>query len=106
MPMVNLAFNLQVHRGRGYAPINDLEAWLGMPGHLVMIGKDGQLTDKVFRHLHADHGGHLEDAGNHAGPDVTFMLMDPEIPPAGVYKVWGQFKRQGRVLTVPFVIQL
>jgi hypothetical protein len=34
---------------------------------------------------------------------ITFQ---PRLPPAGTCKVWVQFQRAGRVITVPFVIEV
>ncbi len=38
-----------------------------------------------------------------SGPEVTFMAVFPK---SGLYKVWGQFKHHGEVLTAPFVIRV
>jgi hypothetical protein len=85
-----------------------------MPGHSIWVSAKGaQVTDKVFVHAHAmgdmgmDHMmmGHQMTMGA-AGPKLSFMLMGDEVPPAGVYKVWVQFKHRGRVMTVPYVLTL
>lgn len=118
MPMVTLNYNLQeTHDAtRHYAPVTNLEPWMGMPGHAILIGAGGAtLSDKVFRHLHAGHGGHMAiEGGGHGGggepgatgPDLAFMMMGADVPAAGLYKVWMQFKHHGRILTLPFVIRL
>lgn len=116
--MVHLGFNIQTlmdHGGhRMYMGVSDLEDWLGMPGHAVLVSQKGNTAqEKVFRHLHAgthggdgNHGGHgwHKSGGSKAGPDLMFMLGGGQAPSAGIYKLWGQFKHRGRVLTFPFVI--
>ena len=72
-------------------PVVDLEPYLGAPGHLLIVD-----TDLKF----AIHG-HPE--GQSSGPEVAF---DPVLPSAGRYKLWVQFQRNGRVVTVPFVIEV
>lgn len=110
MRMLNLAFNIQAlspGQAGQYAGVTDLEPWLGMPGHAILISKAGERAeDKVYYHMHS--GMHLPGGtgSGGTGPNVSFMTMGQSMPPGGVYKVWGQFKRQDRVLTFPFVFQL
>lgn len=114
---VTLAFHIET----AGAPVKDLENWLSMPGHAILLSRSGdRATDKVFRHIHAAMGD-MEAGSTHAGsasstdsakraakfgPDLEFYLRDAEIPPPGLYKLWGQFKHRGAVLTFPFVIDL
>ena len=53
-------------------------------------------------------GKHPSDQGaqkldRRGGPEVMFHTSFPK---PGLYKVWGQFKRNGNVLTIPFVLQV
>lgn len=87
-----------------YAPVTDLEPWLGMLGHAVVIGAAGSTAaDKVFRHLHAGHHGAHALAPPGA---VGFALSGDAVPPAGLYKVWVQIKTRGRILSLPFVFPI
>ena len=72
-------------------PVVDLEPYLGAPGHLLIVDSDLKFA------IH----GHPE--GQSSGPEVAF---DPVLPSAGRYKLWVQFQRNGRVVTVPFVIEV
>jgi hypothetical protein len=72
-------------------PLTDLEPYLGAPAHLLIVNAD--LTDAV-------HGHPLET--DTRGPTVTF---EPLMPVEGMYKLWVQVQRQGRVVTVPFVVE-
>lgn len=111
-----------------YKPTQNMEDWLGMAGHGVLIGANGTTAnDRVFRHMHAGGEGHSHgapatdtghshgsaDAGHsHAsttprtGENLSFSLTEGDIPPAGTYKMWGQFKHNGKVLTFPFTFDL
>lgn len=73
-------------------PISDLEPYLGSIGHVVVLSKDGER----YLHVHA-----LEGQGS--GPEAIF---ETEFPKSGVYKIWGQFQRNGEVVTVPFVVEV
>jgi hypothetical protein len=72
-------------------PVTDLEPYLGAPGHLLIIDPDM----KSAIHGHPDT--------QTSGPEVAF---DPVLPSAGRYKLWLQVQRKGRVVTVPFVIEV
>jgi Heavy metal binding domain len=74
------------------SPITDLEPYLGASGHLLIVSQDATAA------IHA----HPEGAAT-AGPTVSF---DAVFPAPGRYKLWAQFQRKGRVVTVPFVIDV
>lgn len=132
---VTLAFHIEYgpplppgRQGRvEYAKAKDLETWLSMPGHAILLSESGAgPRDKQFRHIHAAMGDAGSGAGSAGGaqagsgaaatdgarraerygPDLEFYLRAAEIPLPGVYKLWGQFKHRGHVLTFPFVIRL
>jgi hypothetical protein len=72
------------------APITDLEPFLGAPAHLLIVKPD--LTEGIH--------GHPEEQAT-GGPTVSF---DPRVPAPGLYKLWVQFQRKGRVSTAAFVV--
>jgi hypothetical protein len=72
-------------------PVTDLEPYLGAPAHMLLVRAD--LTDAVHAHPEEIATG---------GPVVSFH---PLVPAAGDYKLWVQFQRAGRVITVPFVLR-
>lgn len=43
--------------------------------------------------------------GDKAGNKVT-VSAHTTFPDAGLYKLWAQFQRGGRVITVPFVVRV
>lgn len=73
-------------------PVEKLEKYLGASGHVVIISEDAE----QYLHVHP--------ADEHStGSNATFHT---EFPKPGIYKVWGQFKYQGKVITVPFVVKV
>lgn len=74
------------------APIKDLELYMGALGHGVIISQDGQ----TYLHVHP-----MTEVGS--GPDVTFHT---KFNKPGIYKFWGQFKRQGKVLVADYTIRV
>jgi hypothetical protein len=85
-----LRFTLRDHAS-GEA-LTDLEPYLGAAGHLMIVNPD--LTVAIH--------GHPEGQTT-AGPDVVFA---PVFPGPGLYKLWAQFQRQGKVVTAPFVVEV
>ncbi|MBB3114351.1 hypothetical protein FHS18_006472 [Paenibacillus phyllosphaerae] len=73
-------------------PITDLELYLGSVGHVVAIDE----TASDFIHVHP-----LNWAAT--GPQAVFAITFPK---SGMYKLWGQFQRDGKVFVVPFTVQI
>jgi heavy metal-binding protein len=71
--------------------VTDLEPYLGSAGHLLIVSPD--LTHSI--HAHPEALG--------SGPELAF---DVEFPEAGIYKLWVQFQRRGKVSAVPFVVRI
>lgn len=88
-------------------PVHDLEPYMGMAGHAVVVRRDFS----VFAHLHpmgsapmaalkafggSDAAGHATHAAQN---EVSFPYGFPQ---PGSYRIWVQVKRAGRVLTATF----
>jgi hypothetical protein len=86
-----VVFEITNTAGKG---VDNLEPYLGAMGHLVVLTEDG----KQFVHAHPD-----EQAANKSKSKVGF---DVHFPGAGMYKAWGQFQREKKVFTIPFVIEI
>lgn len=72
--------------------VTDLEPYLGAIGHVVVLSEDGER----YVHVHAEEG-------QGAGPVAVF---ETQFPSSGLYKIWGQFQRQGEVFTVSYVVNV
>ena len=79
-------------------PITDLEPYMGAMGHCAIIS---QSTDR-FIHCHPEQL-YPPRPDTRGGPDIAFGAVFPD---PGVYKVWGQFQRNGRVIVAPFVVRV
>ena len=91
---VDIAFSISDVSGR---PITNLEPLMAAGGHSVIISSDL----KEFLHVHP-----TEEIGMNwrGGPDITFKT---NFPRPGLYKAWGQFQHQGRVITaVGFILKV
>ena len=85
---------------RGGAPVGDLQPWLGMGGH--MIARDA--AGAIYAHVHAV--GPMAPSGILAsgvayGPDIRFVYTFPQ---PGRYQIWGQFKHEQQIVTVPLEV--
>jgi hypothetical protein len=88
-------------------PADDLELYMGMPGHAVFVRKDR----RVFAHVHPSGSAPMAALqiampstathAHHGGlpPTVTFPYGFPE---AGDYRIFVQVKRRGIVMTSAF----
>ncbi|HEY9707860.1 MAG TPA: hypothetical protein V6D48_06610 [Oculatellaceae cyanobacterium] len=90
---VNLIFNLQ--DAASNQPLKDLQPYLGERGHLVILKQSSPLTKADYIHAHA-----LKDTP--AG-EVHFMTSFPQ---PGKYKLWGQFNRNGQIVTADFWVNV
>lgn len=88
-------------------PVTDLQQYLAAPMHLAIV-----LADlKQFIHAHGEVPGqeHTEHVGSHIhghapvnfGPELAATI---KFPARGVYKIFGEFKNKGKVLTSEFTV--
>ncbi|HEY0098116.1 MAG TPA: hypothetical protein VGB76_04080, partial [Pyrinomonadaceae bacterium] len=83
------------------APVKDLEPYLGAWGHTLILNADQ--SDYLHSHPTETLPEGVPRAALRGGPEVEFGAMFPE---AGLYRIWTQFQRGGRVATVSFTIQV
>ena len=76
-------------------PVTDLQPYLGAYGHLVAL-RGGDLA---YLHVHPD--GEPGDGKTAAGPSVTFFA---EVPSAGAYRLFLDFKHGDVVRTAEFTV--
>jgi hypothetical protein len=82
-------------------PVRDLEPYLGAWGHTLILNADQS------EYLHSHPTEMLPDDVDiktlRGGPEVEFKTM---FPAAGNYRIWTQFQRAGRIITVFFTIRV
>jgi hypothetical protein len=98
---------LTFHLSKDGQPLTTLEPYLGAMGHLVVISAD----TTQFLHAHPeDHVGHDASQpdmhGEHAASVATSVAFGTAFPSPGLYKAWGQFLINGKVVTAPFVVEV
>lgn len=79
-----------VRVSRDGEPVTDLEPYLGAHGHLVAL-REGDLA---YLHVHPEDGD--------AGPTVPFTV---EVPSAGGYRLFFDFKHDGVVRTAELAVR-
>lgn len=112
----DLMLNFAIADAQTGQPVTDLEKYLGALAHFVIINED----TTEFLHAHPmepdemlkgvmDHGASSkkqQSADKNAQVRTPAISAHTSFPRAGLYKVWAQFQRGGRVITVPFVFRV
>lgn len=110
-----LLLNFKVADAKTGKPATDLQKYLGEYAHFVIINAD--LKDFLHAHPmsmgeHSAAGGHQHAEGTKPHTDAMTVASPSEVaahttfPQAGLYKVWAQFQRADKVITVPFVLNV
>lgn len=120
-----MMLNFQVFDAQINKPVTDLENYLGAKAHFVVISQDLQ----EFVHAHpisrdnvkdAEQArGSMEHSSEHnksnehrhdaklAGPDAeSIVSAHVTFPKPAIYKIFAQFQRGGKVVTVPFIVDV
>lgn len=77
------------------APVTDLEPYLSAYGHLVALRQG----DLAYLHVHPE--GAPGDGRTPAGPEIAFVA---EVPSAGGYRLFLDFRHDGVVRTAEFTV--
>jgi len=88
----SLEFNVSDEQGQ---PITDLALWLGALAHLTFIERDAETLVRSVPDA--------ADPRNGRSGVMTFLVRFPK---PGIYKGWMQFKRNGQIATLPFVVRV
>ncbi|HXG84260.1 MAG TPA: cupredoxin domain-containing protein [Pyrinomonadaceae bacterium] len=119
-----LTLDFQAFDASSGKPATDLQNYLGELAHFVIISED--MKDFVHAHPMAkgekmnemkigdakadDHsaGGHDHSTmeGTTSKPSASEVSAHTAFPRAGLYKLWAQFQRGGKVISVPFVVNV
>jgi hypothetical protein len=90
-----MTFEIRAANGK---PIRNLEPLMAAGGHCVIIGADA----REFLHVHpAEEVDNA--AGWRGGPSVSFLA---NFSKPGLYRAWGQFQHEGRLLTADFTFEV
>jgi hypothetical protein len=97
-PLAGVETHFLIRFSKDGAPVNDLEPYIGAMAHGVFLSGDSD----VYLHCHPEQLTSPEPTAR-SGPDVPFATFFPR---PGLYKLWVQFKRQGRTGVVSYVIDV
>jgi hypothetical protein len=97
---VTITFEIRDANGK---PISNLEPLMAAWGHCVVIDADA----KEFLHVHPTEEVHDDNNATSwqggGGPSVSFLA---NFPKPGLYRAWGQFQHEGRLLTADFTFEV
>jgi hypothetical protein len=93
---VKMTFEIRDANGK---PISNLEPLMAAGGHCVIIDADA----REFLHVHPAEEITDDVARWQGGPSVSFLA---NFPKPGLYRAWGQFLHEGRLLTADFTFEV
>lgn len=120
-----LTLDFAVFDAKTGKPTTDLQNYLGELAHFVIISED--LVDFVHAHPmakgetmdgmkmdgdtkekdhNADGHSHGADSKKANQPSAYEVSAHTAFPRPGLYKLWAQFQRGGKVISVPFVVDV
>ncbi len=85
--------------GKTGEPVKDLRPYLGAWGHTLILSEDA--TDYLHSHPTEMIPDDAERSKLEGKPDVVF---DTFFPRPGNYRIWSQFQRGDKIITVPFTV--
>jgi hypothetical protein len=97
-PVAGIEAHFLVRFSREGRPVNDLEPYLGAMAHGVFVSQDSA----IFLHCHPEQLMNPAQTAR-SGPDIPFATFFPR---PGLYKLWVQFKRQGTMGLVSYVVEV
>lgn len=110
----DVMLSFQVFDAATNQPVTDLEKYLGEYAHFVIISED--LRDFVHAHPMSKDNVKSEDHSHGSGENHDHKMMSQDsnsivsahvnFPNATKYKIWAQFQRGGKVIDVPFVVEV
>lgn len=117
-----LMLTFQVFDAQTNKPVTDLQPYLGAMAHFVIISKD--LQDFVHAHpvskenvktentsaesqTHT-HGSETQPHNDKLMSQAAESIVSAHVsfPKAGIYKIFAQFQRSGKIITVPFAVNV
>jgi hypothetical protein len=87
--------------------IYDLQPYLGEKGHLVILRQSPSLTRADYIHAHATNEvPWCRGTASCPAPAPGIVFFKTQFPQPGKYKLWGQFNRQGKIVTADFWVNV
>jgi hypothetical protein len=93
---VKMTFEIRDANGK---PISNLEPLMAAGGHCVIIDADG----REFLHVHPAEEIPEDVTSWRGGPSISFLA---NFPKPGLYRAWGQFQHEGRLITADFTFEV
>ena len=81
--------------------VRDLQPYLDAWGHTLILSEDAR--DYVHSHPVQLIPDGADRSAMRGGPEISFEAF---LPRSGRYRIWSQFQRNGKVITVPFTIEV
>lgn len=106
----DIILNYEIFDSETKKPANDLQNYLGAKAHFVIIRKGlGR-----FVHAHPMSGDMNMNMNSNQNMDGMTMEIDEDhkisamtnFPNSGIYKIFAQFKRNDKIITVPFIFEV
>jgi hypothetical protein len=103
---VKLTLPSEMHAGQDLTfrfdvPVDDLDPYLGAWAHIMIVSEDG----REFIHAHPQ-----DAVGPHThavpGPSPSTIQTTTGFRKPGLYRLWVQFQRQGKVITIPYTLKV
>lgn len=112
-----MMLNFQAFDAKSGKPVTDLQNYLGALAHFVIISED--MKDFVHAHpMSKDEkmdGMKMDESKPHSHDKIegdakkaseSEVSAHTAFPRSGMYKLWAQFQRNGKVITVPFIVRV
>jgi hypothetical protein len=96
--------------GKTNRPVTNLQKYLGEDAHFVIVSED--LKEFVHAHpMKAAPAASPTPAAKKSKDDIqvkpsTDIMAHVVFPKAGAYKIWAQFQRADKIITVPFIVSV
>ena len=105
-PVAGRGSRVQVAFSRGGQPVRNLQGWLGMAGHLMVLGPasttpEPDPTDPAVSFAHVHDMSAPTPSGY--GPVVGFSYV---FPAPGRYQLWAQVQHDRQLITVPMTVDV
>ena len=103
----DLLLKFEIFDAETKKPANDLQNYLGAKAHFVIIRKGlgrfvhaHPMSDDMMKEMNSNMDMKM---GDDKDSKITAMT---NFPNSGIYKIFAQFKRNDKVITVPFVFEV